>query len=125
MSDQTDEAIAGRERTRQRLGDKTLPAAMKPGEVGVHDIPGNVEEEMEPWTRALIWLIREGPLKNQACEIRNSPDSPWVTVDKLERGERVEPRFAIWRRTGAVHRVQEAGDPYPEAVEDDPIWTPQ
>lgn len=81
---------------------------------------GNVN----PWARGLTWLLEDGPLADQACEVLRPNDSPWINVDKLEGGEKVPPRFAIWRRTGAVHRVQEEGEPYPGAVEDEPIWQP-
>lgn len=32
--------------------------------------------------------------------------------------------FAIFKRTGALHRFEGEGDEYPGAVSDDPIWTP-
>jgi hypothetical protein len=79
-------------------------------------------------TMALTWLLTDGPLAKHAhrgIEIhphaKDDLSSPWMTVDAM--GKPPE-RYAIWRRTGAVHRVQEDGDEYPEAVEDDPIWSP-
>lgn len=73
----------------------------------------------------LEWLIGEGPLQGRTIELHghatDDPSSPWATVDAV--GD-PPARFAIWRATGAVHRVQEAGDEFPEAVEDDPIWRP-
>lgn len=78
---------------------------------------------------ALTWLLTDGPLAkhaNRGIEIHphanDEPSSPWMTADAM--GDGPQERYAIWRRTGAVYRVQGEGDEYPEAVEDDPIWTP-
>lgn len=44
--------------------------------------------------------------------------SPWLHADEVIEGE----RWAIWKATGHVYRVQHEGEPYPEAVTDDPVY---
>lgn len=81
--------------------------------------------EQQLTVAAFGWLTCEGPLAGRAVQWHmhagDDPASPWAMVVALGGPA---ARFAIWRATGAVHRVQESGDPFPEAVEDDPIWTP-
>lgn len=53
--------------------------------------------------------------------------SPWLAADvgwdeRQGLVGRPEVRYAIWKRTGDVYRVQEEGEPYPEAVTDDPVF---
>lgn len=53
--------------------------------------------------------------------------SSWVCADvgwdeRQGLVGRPEVRYAIWKRSGNVHRVMEAGEAYPEAVTDDPVF---
>lgn len=82
------------------------------------------EAARRAWSQALVWLFTEGPLTETPAELVFQANGPWILADKMTKPGERPARFAIWKATGAVHRVQEDGEPFPEAVEDDPIWKP-
>lgn len=84
-------------------------------------IPNLEGEELAGGMRKLAEYLHAEGLVDPIWHVTLRPLSPWVEV-KLDLWEET---FAIWRATGAVHRVhmQDDGMHYAGAVHDDPFLT--